>query len=71
MEDRIFRKSSIDQISSPERLNEYKKITHPERERNMAICSAISPVLVNTWFRRLMFCLLYPFRYRTDRRFFI
>lgn len=29
MEYNIFRKSSIDRISSPERLNEYIKITHP------------------------------------------
>jgi len=48
MENSIFRKSSLDYISSPERLNEYIKITHPGVWSILVGCLAIL-ISVGVW----------------------
>lgn len=48
MESSIFRKSSLDRISSPERLNEYIRITHPGVWSVLAGCLAIL-IAVGIW----------------------
>ena len=48
MENSLFRKSSLERIASPERLNEYIKITHPGVWSVLFACLALM-IAVGFW----------------------